>query len=144
MQGPVGFRCRECGKPANDPLTSFTPVQVATGGGVALGAGLVSGLAGSLGLLGLCVALFAGGFAAEAVYRRIGYKRGPALTSLVFGGLLMGTLAGYAVVYSGLWLPLGPVMPTDGEAMGAFVAQTIGWALLVGVVACFGARTRLR
>jgi hypothetical protein len=143
MQGPVGFRCRECGKPTTDPLTSFTPAQVATGGGVALTGGLVSGLAGSLGLLGLCVALFAGGFAAEAVYRRIGYKSGPALNALIFGGLILGTLAGYAVVYSGVWLPIGPVLPTD-EAMGAFVAQTIGWALLVGAVACFGARSRLR
>ena len=140
----MGFRCRECGKPASDPLTSFTPVQIATGGGVAVAAGLVSGLAGSLGLLGLCVALFAGGFAAEAVYRRIGYKRGAALTALVFGGLLLGTVVGYAVVYSGLWLPGSMQLEAYGPEAGAFVAQTIGGAVLIGAVACLGARTRLR
>lgn len=145
MQGPVGFRCRLCGASARDPLTSFTPGQVATGGGLALGAGLVSGLAGAIGLLGLCVALFAGGAAARAIRHRVGgYKRGPALYAMVFGGLLVGTLVGYAAVYGGLLWPFGALASTEGESMGSFMLQTVGWAMLVGLAACLGAQSRLR
>jgi len=144
MQGPVGLRCRQCGKPTYDPLTSFTPAQIAIGGGVALTAGLVSGLAGSIGFLGLCVALFAGRIAAETIGRTIGFRQGPRLAALVFGGLLIGTLTGYAVVYGGLWLPLGAATGEDGPLIAAFLAETAGWALLVGAVACFGAYSRLR
>ncbi|HUG47060.1 MAG TPA: hypothetical protein VMP67_01475 [Candidatus Limnocylindria bacterium] len=143
IQGPVGFRCRQCGKPAYDPLTSFTSGQLALGAGVALTAGLVSGTAGSLGLLGLCVALFAGGVAAETVRRTIGYKQGPVLAGLLFGGLLIGTLAAYAAVYGSLWLP-SMVSEETGELLGYMLVQTGGWALLVGGVACFGAYSRLR
>lgn len=127
-----------------DPLTTFTPIQVATGGGLALAAGLVSGVAGGLGLLGLCVALFAGGVAGGAIRNRVGYKRGPELARLVFGALIVGTLAGYVLVRVGLWLPVGLLTPVLGTEMSAFIAETLGWGLLLGAVACFGARSRLR
>src|SRR5687768_12217654 len=144
MQGPVGSRCRQCGKPAHDPLTSFTPIQLATGATLALGGGLVSGLAGAVGILGLCVALFAGGLVAETARRRIGYKQGPVFGALVFGGLMVGALAGYALIYGGLWLPAGAAL-VGGDATLALqmLLSTAGWALLIGAVACFGAYTRL-
>ena len=144
MQGPVGFRCRQCGRPSYDPLTSLKPSQLAVGGGVALVGGLVSGVAGSIGLFGLCVALFAGGVAAETIRRTVGYKQGPVFAALVFGGLILGAFAGYAFVYGGLWLPLGALAEESGEMIAYLLAQTAGWALLIGGVACFGAYSRLR
>lgn len=143
MQGPVGFRCRQCGRPAYDPLTSFTPRQLALGGGVALTAGLMSGAAGSFGILGLCVALFAGGLAAETVRRIVGYKQGPMLAVLLFGGLLMGTLTAYVAVYASIWLP-SMLSEVGGDVLGYMLVQTGGWALLLGGIACFGAYSRLR
>jgi len=46
MQGPVGMRCKTCGKPKRDPLTMMTPRQLALGSLVAIGAGTVGGFVG--------------------------------------------------------------------------------------------------
>lgn len=78
MQGPVGFRCRQCGRPAVDPLTSMRPSQLAIGLAIATSGGLVTGLISSrIGIFGLLIAWFAGGIIADMVMRYVGFKRGP-------------------------------------------------------------------
>ena len=43
LMGPVGMRCKDCGRLRNDPLTSFSPTQLALGLGAAIGAGTIGG-----------------------------------------------------------------------------------------------------
>lgn len=145
MQGPVGLRCKQCGKPAFDPLTSFTPVQLVAGIGVAVGGGLIVGFVGAqIGFLGIIVAFFAGGFIAEMVRRVAGYKHGPVMLAITFGGIFAGTLLGYAidvVAFQVVWLAESEA---DGIPMGGYVAQLLVWGVIDAVVACVGAWYRLR
>lgn len=142
MQGPVGFRCRQCGRPARDPLTSLRPTQLAIVLGVATAGGLITGLvAPRIGIFGLLLAWFAGGLIADAVIRFIGFKRGPRMAAMLFGGIVVGGLAavwlGAAITVSGF----GP----DGMALiGQVVIAQAPWAALVEGIACFGAWSRLR
>ena len=63
MLGPVGMRCRDCGKPAYDPLTSFTPKQVALGLAMAVIGGTIAAfIASRIGFFSIFVSFFAGGF----------------------------------------------------------------------------------
>ena len=41
MQGPVGFRCRDCGKPVGESLSSFTSRQLSGGSTLWRGVGIV-------------------------------------------------------------------------------------------------------
>ena len=89
MLGPVGMRCKDCGKPAYDPLTSFTPRQLVLGLGVALVGGIVAAfIASRIGFFSIIVSFFAGGLVAQAVVRVTGYKQGPRMLALVFGGIV--------------------------------------------------------
>src|SRR5262245_42120058 len=50
VQGPVGFRCRQCGLVKSATISSFTPQQLALGLVIPLGGGAVIGyLGGQLG-----------------------------------------------------------------------------------------------
>src|SRR3954451_6627924 len=74
IQGPVGFRCRDCGLMKNDPLTTFRPAQLGLAVGVSLLAGTVAGvIAGQLGFFSIVVSYFAGGLIVEAVRRVVGF-----------------------------------------------------------------------
>lgn len=141
MQGPVGFRCRQCGRPARDPLTTMRPSQLAIGFGVAALGGVVVGLASGFGFIGLIVAWFAGGIIADAVIRFVGFKRGPRMMAMLFGGIAVGALVGLAI-------QAGPLIAGPGADAGAFIGGYLlsqGLMTAVGVaVACFGAWSRLR
>ena len=99
--GPVGSRCRQCGLVKNDPLTSFTPRQLLLGLGTARRRRrhhrlrhLVSRhLLDRLGY-------FAGRIVAETTVRVVGYKRGPVMLSILFGGILIGTVLGFGFQYA--------------------------------------------
>jgi hypothetical protein len=95
MQGPVGSRCRDCGRPGTDPLRHLTPVQLAAGLAVSLGAGTIVGLiALRVGILAsICLGPIVGGLLGEGVMRATGYKRGPTVRLIVLAGLLGGVLA---------------------------------------------------
>lgn len=138
MQGPVGFRCRECGKPARDPLTSIRPGQLAIGLGISILGGLIVGaIAGRIGFFGLLLAWFGGGLIADAVIRVVGYKRGPKLIAMLFGGILLGAAAafvGEASVFAGQF----------GASLMGYVYAQGPWAALAAGVACFGAWSRFR
>jgi hypothetical protein len=145
MQGPVGARCRQCGRPAYDPLTSFTAQQLALGTGVALAGGLVVGFVGAqIGWFSIILAFIAGGFIAEGVRRVTGYKQGPMMLAIVLGGILLGALAGYAAdvfLIEAAWLA---EMEAEGLTVGAYLSSFVVWGLIDGGAACLGAWYRLR
>jgi len=140
MQGPVGLRCRACGKPPRDPLTSLTPTQLAAGIGVALGAGTLGGLVGlQTGFfLSLCAGPFIGGMISEATLRATGYKRGPAMRLLVIGGIVGGLVLA-AVIRVASFGPIGNV-----DAVAAYVSVVALSSVVYLVAATFGGLTRLR
>jgi hypothetical protein len=142
MQGPVGFRCRQCGRPKNDPLTSMRPSQLAIGLGVAALGGVVVGLlTGFGGIFGLLIAWFAGGIIADAVIRFVGFKRGPRMMATLFGGIVIGALVGFIVQAGSFVAGLGP---DEGAFIGGFLLNQGLWAAVGVAVACFGAWSRLR
>jgi len=146
MQGPVGSRCKQCGTLAFDPLTSFTPRQLALGIGTALVAGLVGGfISARIGFFSIFVAFLAGGFIAEIVQRVTGYKRGPVMAGILFGGILFGTVIGALVSFL---MSFGFMISAVGDSGAALiqpmVTDAVTWALVSGGAACFGAYQRLR
>ena len=139
MQGPVGFRCRECGRPAYDPLTSMRPGQVAIALALAVAGGAVVGVISTrIGIFGLLLAWLAGGVIADAVMRFVGIKRGPLMAGTLFGGIVIGAAAAIvldAVALSG----------AGGDGMLAGYLYSQGpWAALAAGITCFGAWSRLR
>jgi hypothetical protein len=142
MLGPVGSRCKTCGKPAFDPLTSFSPFQLLAGGGLAIGGGFVGGLVGSSmgGLFGILVGFFAGGLLAESVMRVVGYKRGPIMVGLVMGGIAVGAVL--ALGYS-LW-PYLRYVPADQPGIEILFNLYGTGVLIFAAAAMAGAWTRIR
>ena len=87
MQGPVGLRCKTCGKPARDALASLRLSQVAIGLLVAAGLSAVVGYFGAqFGWFMIVVGFFAGSVIAEALDRTIGIKRGPRILAIAVTG----------------------------------------------------------
>lgn len=165
MQGPVGFRCRDCGKPAFDPLTSFTPTQLVLGALVALVGGTIAAfLAGRIGFFAIVVSFFGGQIIAEAVTRVTGYKRGPVMLGVLFGGIIVGTLIAFGLDYAVMMADMQSVIDAAtaaareaGEDVDTMITETMldygftsylvdagAWALVSAGAACFGAWTRLR
>lgn len=142
MQGPVGFRCRQCGTPAYDPLTSLRPTQLLIGFGISTLGGLLIGLLGGrIGFFGLLLAWFGGGLIADSVIRFVGFKRGPRMMATLFGGILLGAalaFVGEAAVFA------GGVGGGGGTIMAAYVYNQGPWAALAAGIACFGAWSRFR
>jgi hypothetical protein len=143
VMGPVGARCRVCGLRKNDGLKAFTPRQLVLGTGVTLGAGLLLGYFGAqLGWLAIVGGFFLGGFAAEAFNRVVGYKRGPVMLTMLFGGLIAGTLIGAGISIATLFAGF----PGEAaEPLTALVLQSyLPYALVSAGAACFGAYSRFR
>ena len=91
VQGPVGFRCRQCGLVKNASIRDFSPRQLVFGVGVAFGGGALLGyFGGQIGFFSIFLSFFAGSFIAEGVVRFMGLKRGPVMRTIVYGGLLAG------------------------------------------------------
>jgi hypothetical protein len=141
MQGPVGFRCRQCGRPARDPLTSLRPTQLAIGFGISALGGLVVGLVGGrIGLFGLLLAWFAGGLIADSVIRFVGFKRGPRVLVMLFGGILVGAAAAFVGEASAY----ASSVSGDGSFVAAYVYSQGPMAALAAGLTCFGAWSRFR
>ncbi len=142
VQGPVGSRCRQCGTVRNDPLTAFTPRQLALAIGVSVVAGGVGGfITGYIGFFSIIVGYFAGRFTAEAVTRVVGYKRGPVMLTIVFGGILLGTALGAALQFSSFYgyVPEGTEVPLQ-----VWLQSFLPGVLISAGAACFGAYQSLR
>jgi hypothetical protein len=125
----------------NDPLTSFTPRQLVLGTGVSVVAGAVAGFVGAyIGFFSIIIGYFAGRFVADAVTRVIGYKRGPVMLAILFGGILLGTALGFAAQYATFFaqLPADPEFP-----VGMWLQAVLPGVLISAGAACFGAYQRL-
>jgi hypothetical protein len=150
MQGPVGFRCRDCGKPVRDPMTTFTPVQLLGGLAASFGGGLLAAYISSMfGFFALFVAFFAGGLIVEGITRITGYKMGTLMDALVYGGIVAGAAVAFGVMNADLIdlvLRFGPEAGggARGSGIGSVLAQQAFWAAIGAVVTCVGARSRMR
>ncbi len=149
MQGPVGFRCRICGKPKFDPLTSFTPVQLLGGLAFAfMGGGLVAVVAPMIGFFSLFLSFLAGGFIAESITRVTGYKHGPLMLGVLFGGIVLGSLAAFVFQHGDLvsmFFQYGAAYGAqDGPSLGSVLGQAVMWAVVGVAATCVGAWSRMR
>lgn len=154
MQGPVGLRCRTCGKPSRDALASLKPSQIAIGLSVATGLGAVVGYFGAQrGLFMIVIGFFAGTIIAEALDRTVGIKRGPRILALAITGIVIGGVLGASLSLVGLWretLAFAEAMEAAGEtgfpalALDAFLLQNVPSALIGIGATIVGAYMRLR
>ena len=142
VQGPVGFRCRQCGLVKSATLSSFTPRQLALGIGVAVGGGVILGyLGGQVGFYSIFISFFAGGFIAEAMVRMTGMKRGPVMAGMLYGGLLAGFAVGAAIQISSL---IGSIPAEAGVPFGAYLQEMLPFILISAGAAVAGAYSRVR
>lgn len=141
--GPVGARCRVCGLRPNDGISAFTPRQLLLGTGVTLGAGLILGYIGAqLGWLAIVGGFILGGFTAEMFNRVVGYKRGPVMLTMLFGGIIVGTLVGAGISLAMLF---GGLPDEAAEPLTAVMLQSyVPYALVSAGAACAGAWSRFR
>ncbi len=150
MQGPVGFRCRDCGRPVRDPMGSFTPAQLLGGFAVSGGGGLLAAaISARFGLFALFIAFFAGGIIAQAITRVTGYKIGPAMDALVYGGIIAGAVVAFGIMNGdliSLFLAQGASAGAGNgqQGVGGYLATEAFWAAIGAAVTCAGARTRMR
>ena len=147
MQGPVGFRCRTCGKPAYDPLTSFTRRQLALGTAVSVVTGTIGGYIGlQLGFFSIFVGFFAGGLIADVVMRFTGFKRGPVMAFVLLGGIAVGTVLGAVLNYGVLTAEFNSVAPGGGLAypLLPYLTNTCIWGVVYAGAAMAAAWGRLR
>jgi hypothetical protein len=155
MLGPVGMRCRDCGKPAYDPLTSLRPTQVLLGLGIAVVGGTIAAfIASRIGFFSIFISFFAGGIIAEAVMRAIGLKHGPRILALVFSGIVIGGVVGFGIDVA---MTLGDLNAIAAEVAAEVGEEAVGqipigsvlvdmatWAAVSAGAACVGAWSRLR
>jgi len=146
LDGPVGLRCRDCGRPGADPLARLSPAQLGAGVAVGLGAGTIAGFFGlQMGfLLSLCVGPFIGGLIGEGVLRATGYKRGPLVRILVVVGIVGGLLLAAFLHVSMLVGQAGAPGASAIEAGLAMATFHVGSSVLYLAAALFGAFARLR
>lgn len=154
MQGPVGLRCRTCGKPSRDALASLKPNQIALGLAVATGLGAVVGYFGAqFGFFMIVVGFFAGTIIAEALDRTIGIKRGPRILAIAITGIVLGSVLGSSLSLVGLWrelLGFAAMAEAAGEsgfpapALDAFLLQYVPSVLISIGATIVGAYVRLR
>jgi hypothetical protein len=142
VQGPVGFRCRQCGLVKNASIRDFSPRQLALGVGVTFGGGALLGyFGGQIGFFSIFLSFFAGSFIAEGAVRFTGLKRGPVMRTIVYGGLLAGFLLGAAFqVMSFL-----NAVPVDVDLPLEYWLQTMLPYIAIGAGAAIaGAYSRVR
>lgn len=134
VQGPVGFRCRQCGLVKSASITDFSPRQLVLGLGASFGGGAILGfLGGQVGFYSIFIAFFAGGFIAEAMVRAMGLKRGPVMRLMLYGGLLAGFAlgAGFQIITFMNSIPAEVDLPVEYwlQTMLPYIAVGAGAAL---------------
>ena len=143
VQGPVGFRCRQCGLVKSASISDFTPQRLIYGLGVSFGGGAILGyLGGQVGFYSIFIAFFAGAFIAEAFVRAVGLKRGPVVRTMLYGGLLAGFALG-AVVHIATFL--GTPVPEEYAVPMEYWLQVMLPYIAIGAGAALaGAYSRVR
>jgi hypothetical protein len=146
MQGPVGLRCPDCGRPPQDALTTPSRRQLVAGLAVALGGGTIGGSAGlQMGIfLSLCAGPFIGALISEGVMRATGYKRGPVARTIVVGGIVCGVLIAALLQSVYLWGVFGFDAGVGSQAVMTYVWVVAGTNLIYVAAALVGAFARLR
>jgi hypothetical protein len=157
MQGPVGLRCKACGKPSRDALASLKHDQIAIGLALTLGLGAVIGYFGAqFGFLMIVLGFFAGTLIAETLDRSIGIKRGPRILTIAIAGIAIGGMLGASLSLVGMWRELqafaaaAEAAEAAGEsgfpalALHAFLLQTVPAVLISIGATVVGAFVRLR
>ena len=154
MQGPVGLRCKTCGKPSRDALASLKPNQIAIGLAVTAGLGAVVGYFGAqFGFFMIVLGFFAGSIIAEALDRTIGIKRGARILALAIAGIALGGALGASLSLVGMWremLAFAAAAEASGEtgfpalALDAFLLQNVPSVLISIGATIVGAYVRLR
>lgn len=154
MQGPVGLRCRTCGKPSRDALASLKPNQIAIGLAVATGLGAVVGYFGAqFGFFMIVIGFFAGTIIAEALDRTVGIKRGPRILALEIAGIAIGGVLGSSLSLVTMWREIeafAAAAEAAGEtgfpalALDAFLLQNVPSVLISIGATIVGAYVRLR
>jgi hypothetical protein len=142
VQGPVGFRCRQCGLVKSAALTDFSPRQLGLGFGVPIAGGAILGyLGGQVGFYSIFISFFAGGFIAEAMVRFVGLKRGPIMGAMLYGGMVAGFALGAAFQIATF---MGS-MPAEVDVPFAVWLQGMLPYMLIGAgAAVAGAYSRVR
>ena len=143
MMGPVGLRCRDCGKPPRDPLTSVDAAQLFAGAAAALGAGTIGGFIGmQIGFFAFFIGIPIGALIGEAILRATGYKRGPVMIALAVGGIVGGVLLAGVIQYA---LSIGS-LGVDARLLPLeqFVTMAAQGAIVYIVAALIGALARIR
>lgn len=151
MQGPVGLRCKTCGKPARDALASLRPSQVAIALAVAGGLGAAVGyFSVQFSFFMIVIGFFAGTFVAEGFDRTIGIKRGRRILGLAIAGILVGGLIGGGIGLAGAWREMA-AFAESAEAAGLpdypldlFLLDNAPTVLISLLAMIVGASTRLR
>ncbi|HTK44783.1 MAG TPA: hypothetical protein VL749_05490 [Patescibacteria group bacterium] len=142
VQGPVGFRCRQCGLVKSATISSFTPRQLALGLGIPIGAGAILGyLGGQVGFYSIFIAFFAGAFVAEAFVRFVGLKRGPIVRAMLYGGLAAGFAAGVALEIATF---AGSFAGAEEVPMGVWLQSMLPYAAIGLGATLAGAYSRVR
>ena len=150
MQGPVGFRCRDCGKPVRDPMSTLTPAQLLGGLAASFGGGLLAAfIAARFGFFALFVAFFAGGLIVQGITQITGYKMGPVMDAVVYGGIVAGAVVAFGLANGdaiGVLLAQGVSAGADSRqaGVGNYLANQAFWAAIGAAVTCVGARSRMR
>lgn len=142
VQGPVGFRCRQCGLVKSASLSSFSPRQLALGSGVSFGGGVILGfIGGQVGFYSIFIAFIAGRFIAEAMVRVVGIKRGPIMAALLYGPMLAGFALGAAFQVATF---LGSVAPDVNLPVEVWLQTMLPYILIGAGTAIAGAYSRVR
>lgn len=142
VQGPVGFRCRQCGLAKNASLSSFSPRQVALGIGASFGGGAILGfVGGQVGFYSIFIAFIAGGFIAEAMVRVVGIKRGPVMATMLYGPMLAGFALGAALQVS---MSMGSLNPEIDLPFEVWLQTMLPYILIGAGAAIAGAYSRVR
>ena len=147
MEGPVGLRCKTCGKPSRDALASMRVSQIVIAALLAIGGGAIVGYAGTaIGYFGLVVAFFGGGIIAEVIDRAIGIKRGPRIMAIAIPGIVAGGLVGVSLLVLSMWQELMAYAGEEAPDMyfSGYLMSVAPFALLAVLVAAAVAAARLR
>lgn len=147
MEGPVGLRCKTCGKPSRDALASMRVSQIVIAVLLAIGGGAIVGYAGTaIGYFGLVLAFFGGGIIVEVIDRAIGIKRGPRIIAIAIPGVIAGGLVGVSLSVLSMWQEVMAYAGEEAPAMyfSGYLTTVAPFALLAVIVAGAVAAARLR
>ena len=151
MQGPVGLRCRTCGKPSRDALTSLKPNQIAIGPRRRHGTRRRRRLLrGTVRVLDDRHRLLRWDVDREALDRTIGIKRGPQIITIAVAGVVVGSLIGAGFSLIGTWREF-QAFASSAEASGmpvytldAFLFDNVPAVLIALIATIAGVYARLR